>query len=178
MGRLEDCFGSDEAAQLYGLEAFEEPILRLSFEEADFGDVGSEAASKSVYMRALAGIVVSPDVIEPTHHEIPYPAIQVKPVSSASITVPRSPKHIRQNGEYTITVIDEAHSLLIRKPVREPGLFESKVKDMIQNTEGAITVVRALPIRELVQQLKRQRDIQPHARILHDLTKIALLNIW
>jgi hypothetical protein len=35
-----------------------------------------------------------------------------------------------------------------------------------------------LPIRQLVQQIERQRDVQPHARILHDLTKIALLNLW
>ena len=178
MGKIEDCFGSHEEAQLYGLAAFEQPIIRLTFEDANPDNIRLDIASQLVYIKALAGIVVSPDVIEPEHDHFPHPAIRIQPISNASITIAKNPKRLIQTEEYTINSYDEAHSLLLQRPINEPDKFEPVLKDMVKNAKGALTISRALPIREAMNQLKRHRDVYPHGRILHDLSKIALANIW
>lgn len=178
MGKIEDCFGTREEAQLYGLTAFEQPILRLSFEPVDFGDVGSDIAHEHVHMRALAGIVVSPDVVEPEHADIVHPAIRIQPVSSASVQVARNPNRIRQDTGYAVSTLDESHSLLIQRPLNDPELFKPVIQEMVSKAKGALTVCRVLPIREVIQELSRQRDVKVHGRILHDLAKIAVNNIW
>jgi len=179
MGKIEDCFGTREEAQHYGLAGYEQPILRLSFEPASAGgDTGAETGLEYVEMQAMAGIVVSPALEEPEAENIPHPVIHIQPVSIASIAVAKSSKHVRQNTEYTTSTFEETRGLLIRRPLNDPELFKPVIQDMVKSAKGVLTVCRVQPIQEVMRELKRQRDVYPHARILHDLTKIALSNIW
>jgi hypothetical protein len=179
MGKIEDCFGSKEEGEFFAINAYEQPILRLTVEQIHHEQERGEYRSPDIRFQVIAGIVIGAALSEPSAESIKAPAIDIEPSSIASAHLSR--RELKKYGGLRQGIHQEVQdrtSLLLRNPVLDAETISPSINAIVESERGVLTVTRAPRIRAAIQTLEADKVTNAYANTLWTLSKVALGNIW
>jgi hypothetical protein len=166
MGKIEDTFGSREAANEFTQFALGQPVLRLSMES------GKEYPDSRTY-KAVSGFIVG-RLVERIPEQITGPTMDVELYSST--------KHIEDTFIASFSPVGEnikSRALIIKNPVHDSTNLRENMYELVSSaTDSTLTIVTHTLILESLKMLEEASEVNRSAYLLSRLAKLSLRNMW
>lgn len=174
MGRIEETFGSQDAAQEFMMYAHGQPILRLKTEHDEFQELPGHLHDETTFA-AHSGFVTG-ELIEPEADGIPNVCLGIEPVSFASHSEGQVERLIPFRP---MVVVWPSTNLRLMNPVHDPTRLEENFMNFKHKSGNVgLTVVGHSLIMATLELVDDNANCSRRFEVLSALARPALRGVW